>query len=102
MPAKKFIEDFPFDPSTFNYDEFKKKVIAEIDGDTDLSTAALTTATTERDTLKANEVTLKARLFDATIGKAGDPVRPSDSPAAPGHTSAPSGVKDSDIFEKVQ
>jgi hypothetical protein len=98
MPAREFLDKFAFDPATFQFDQFKEKLLSEIDGDTEISTSAITERDTELKQLRGDKVSLQSKLWEATIAKQGDPVRPTDSPAAPGPTSAPSGVKDSDIF----
>lgn len=102
MPAKKLVEEFPFDPATFNWDEFKKRLTAEIDADDDLSTTKITSLEGERDTLKSSENTLKVKLFDATVLKQGAPVAPTDSPTAGAGQNGTATVPESDIFKKVE
>lgn len=103
MPAKKFLDEFKFDPATFNYDEFKKRMESEIATDDDLTTAKITGLEGERDTLTQSERDLKIALFDATVKRQGTPVTPQDSPTQGGgnNDSAPK-VQESDIFEKVE
>jgi deoxyxylulose-5-phosphate synthase len=99
MPVKKFIEDFAFDPSTFNYDTFKAKLLEEATSDDDLAAAKITELTESNTNLSKSERDLKVRLFDATVAKQGEPVAPTDSPAAGGGPTGPApAVPDSDIF----
>lgn len=100
MPAKKFLSEFKFDPSTFNYDQFKERLDAELDTDDDLATSKITQLTETNTALETSTRDLKVRLFDATVMKQGDPVAPTDSPSAPagGAPGTTPVVPESDIF----
>lgn len=99
MPAKKFLTEFPFDPATFNWEQFKAALENEIATDDDLSTAKITQLTETNTALDATTKDLKVRLFDATVMKTGTPVTPTDSPAAgAGLNGTAPAVSDNDIF----
>lgn len=98
MPAKQFIEKFPFDPSTFNFDQFKEKLLEELTGDEDLSQAKITELTEQNTGYATSTRDLKARLFDATVLKQGDAVAPIDSPAGAAGGNSTEKVPDADIF----
>lgn len=100
MPAKKILDEFPFDPATFNWEQFKAMLGAEIDGDETLTSAKITQLTETNTALSTSERDLKVRLFDATVMRQGTPVAPTDSPAAPaaGAPGAAPVVTDDDLF----
>lgn len=84
MPARKFIEEFQFDPATYQHDAFKERLLAEITEDETLSTSKIDTLTSSEKSLRSENVGLKSRLWDATVARQGEPVNPTDSPTAGG------------------
>lgn len=98
MPAKNFIENFKHDPTTFDFEAFKAKMLEEIIGDDDLNTNKINDLTEQTTNLSKSERDLKVRLFDATIAKQGPPVNPTDSAAVQGGSHPAPPVSDADIF----
>lgn len=99
MPAKDFLAKFKHDPATFDFDKFKDALTAEIDGDEDLRTAAITDLTEKNTALTKSERDLKVSLFDATIARQGTPVSPTDSPASGAMSNTPvPPIPEADLF----
>lgn len=98
MPAKEFIEKFKHDADTFDFEKFKEKMLAEINGDDDLNNSKITDLTEKNTTLDKATRDLKVSLWDATIAKQGTPVTSTDSAAVQGGSHPAPPVPDADIF----
>lgn len=72
MPLDKFMNNFQYDPTTFDAEQFKQKILAEYQEDLSVREAKITELN-ESTTKTAAEITaLKARNYDLLMSKPGD------------------------------
>jgi uncharacterized small protein (DUF1192 family) len=73
MPLDKFINEFVFDPETFNVDEFKARALSEYQEDLSIRDAKVGEVNESSAKQQAEIQRLKALNYDLLMKKPGDP-----------------------------